>query len=66
MDNNGYNIDVHVNDKHMHYGDFAIGVACGATLIPAIYGVYTKVRKLIEIYRAEKNAKENEETNADI
>jgi hypothetical protein len=64
MDNQNYKVDVHVNDdKDLHYGDFALGVAVGTTLIPAIYGLYTWARKRIESHREkkQKEAMENEE-----
>lgn len=63
MDNKDYRVDVHYEDTNkVHYGDVALGTAVGILIIPAIYGIYSKIKKINADVKARK-AKELEEEN---
>ena len=62
MNNDNMKIDIQVND-HMNHKDFFLGVAVGTAIIPALYGIYSKVKMLksekAKIKELEKEMTEN-------
>lgn len=61
MENKDYIVDIrYEDDNKLHYGDFALGVAVGTLIIPAVYGIYSRVKKLIADTKARKEDEDEE------
>ena len=61
MENKDYRVDIHYEDNNrLRYGDFALGVGVGCLIIPSIYGIYSRVKKLTADAKARKNKEANE------